>query len=97
MALAIRNALRSTKDADDVLIWQALWFGAVFLVIKYFEYAHKIHLGQLAGEILHFHRDRRDQSAYLLFNLFRDDRLHGIHVIGGMAVISAGCCIEQSK
>jgi heme/copper-type cytochrome/quinol oxidase subunit 3 len=48
--------------------------GLVFLVIKYFEYSHKFHTGLLPS------------SNTFLAIYFTLTGLHGLHVIGGMAI-----------
>ena len=72
-------------------------FACVFLVVKYFEYSHKLHLGIGPGfwfnpdlahpaeegmEVLAEPYMRNFFSIYYLMT-----GLHGIHVLGGMAVI----------
>ena len=49
-------------------------FGAVFLVVKYFEYSAKFH---------HGYYPRTNTFLAIYFTL---TGLHGLHVIGGMAV-----------
>jgi cytochrome c oxidase subunit 3 len=60
---------------------------AVFLVIKYFEYSHKFHLGQLPGEY-YTYEGIAGTNPHIFFSVyFMMTGLHGIHVIAGMIVI----------
>ena len=59
-----------------------LWMGAtialafVFLVVKYFEYSHKFHLG---------HTPAHDNFYAVYFTM---TGLHGLHIVGGIIVNS---------
>jgi len=87
MALAIRSIqLNKRKIAVRFLI-ATLLFAAVFLVIKYFEYSHKFHLGQLPGKYYTF-TGLQGANPHIFFSIyFMMTGLHGIHVIGGMGLI----------
>ncbi len=50
MALAIRSMQLNNRKHTLWFLAATLVFAATFLVIKYFEYEHKIHLGQLPGK-----------------------------------------------
>jgi cytochrome c oxidase subunit 3 len=88
MALAIRSMqLGRQKEAMYNLI-ATLSLAAVFLVIKYFEYEHKIHLGQLPGKYYTF-EGIKGTNPHVFFSVyFLMTGLHGIHVIGGMGIIA---------
>jgi cytochrome c oxidase subunit 3 len=59
----------------------------VFLVVKYFEYSHKIHLGQLPGK-LYSYTGNEGANPHIFFSIyFMMTGLHGIHVIAGMIAI----------
>ncbi len=74
--------------------------GAIFMVIKYFEYTHKFHMGIFPGrmldlEMLNHHLHEMGKPAIVSTNLgmyfgfyFCMSGLHGIHVILGMCMIS---------
>jgi cytochrome c oxidase subunit 3 len=99
MALAVRKAQMpgdQKKNNQQVFLLLLVTFllAATFLVVKYFEYSHKIHAGTLPGkwfdpkahefppELLAF------DNAKLFFGFyFCLTGLHGIHVIAGMIVI----------
>jgi cytochrome c oxidase subunit III len=61
---------------------------AGFLVIKYFEYAHKFHVGSLPGKWFHDASLAQYPGANLYFTVyFLTTGLHAFHVIVGMSVL----------
>ncbi|MFH2050271.1 MAG: cytochrome c oxidase subunit 3 family protein [bacterium] len=88
IALAIRSIqLDDRKNSIKLLIATLLLAGA-FLVVKYFEYSHKFHLGQLPGEYYTF-KGIEGTNPHVFFSVyFLMTGLHGIHVIAGIGVIS---------
>lgn len=87
MALAIRNMqLNQHKPAVRFII-ATLALAGVFLVIKYFEYAHKIHLGQLPGKYYTF-TGLEGTNPHVFFSVyFMMTGLHGFHVVCGMGAM----------
>ncbi len=87
IALAIYSIQNNRqKDTVRYLIFTLILAG-VFLAVKYFEYVHKIHLGQLPGKY-YTYAGLGDNNPHLFFSMyFIMTGLHGIHVLGGMAVI----------
>jgi cytochrome c oxidase subunit 3 len=60
----------------------------VFLVVKYFEYSHKIHDGLLPG-MYYSHKGDEVPGQSIFFGFyFMMTGLHGIHVLGGIIAIS---------
>jgi len=59
MALAVRSSQLSKQGQTVGFLAITLLCGAAFLVVKYFEYSHKIHLGTLpgAGPLGHWNPD----------------------------------------
>jgi cytochrome c oxidase subunit 3 len=87
MALAVRSIQLDKKSKSAWFLLATLFLAALFLVIKYFEYSHKIHLGQLPGKFYTF-QGVEGTNPHLFFSVyFIMTGLHGIHVIAGMAVI----------
>ncbi len=87
MALAIRSIQLNQKSKSAWFLLTTLILAAVFLGIKYFEYSHKIHLGQLPGKFYTF-QGVEGSNPHIFFSVyFVMTGLHGIHVIMGMAVI----------
>jgi cytochrome c oxidase subunit III len=87
MALAIRSMQLNNRSAAKANLWITLALAGVFLVIKYFEYAHKFELGQLPGQYYTF-EGLTGSNPHIFFSVyFLMTGLHGIHVIAGMCVI----------
>lgn len=87
MALAIRSMQLGNKSATLKFLVSTLLLAAVFMVVKYFEYSHKIHLGQLPGKFYTFD-GIAGTNPHIFFSVyFLMTGLHGVHVLGGMGVI----------
>lgn len=88
MALAIRSMQLGRRKETMYNLIATLSLAAVFLVIKYFEYEHKIHLGQLPGKF-YTYKGIEGTNPHVFFSVyFLMTGLHGLHVIGGMGVIT---------
>ncbi len=88
MALAIRSMQLGQKRWTIINLVATLALAGTFLVIKYFEYAHKFHLGQLPGKYYTF-TGVEGTNPHVFFSVyFMMTGLHGIHVIAGMGVIT---------
>ncbi|MCS6885959.1 MAG: cytochrome c oxidase subunit 3 family protein [Acidobacteriota bacterium] len=86
MALGVRAAQTSRKQQLINYLVATLLFAATFLVIKYFEYSHKIHEGLLPGR--YFTGEMHEPAVPLFFGLyFLMTGLHGLHVVAGMIAI----------
>ncbi|MFQ5584042.1 MAG: cytochrome c oxidase subunit 3, partial [Calditrichia bacterium] len=88
MALAIRCMQLGQKRNTLIYLTVTLLLAGVFLIIKYFEYSHKIHLGQLPGKFYTF-TGIEGANPHIFFSVyFLMTGLHGIHVIvGGIVII----------
>ena len=87
MALAIWNMQHGRKGLTIMNLWITLILAGTFLVIKYFEYAHKFHLGQLPGKYYTF-QGIEGTNPHVFFSVyFLMTGLHGFHVMVGMGVI----------
>jgi cytochrome c oxidase subunit III len=99
MALAVRAAqLPGDQVANNkkvfLLLLATFALAGVFLVVKYFEYSHKIHVGTLPGKYFDANNPefpaalKQFDNSKLFFGFyFCLTGLHGIHVLAGMAVI----------
>ncbi len=95
MALGIYyNQIAQPKKATYALIATVLC-GAVFMVIKYFEYTHKFHMGIFPGMMLDAEKMAEHGHPVIHSNLglyfgfyYCMSGLHGIHVLIGMGLIS---------
>jgi cytochrome c oxidase subunit 3 len=71
-------------------IWNlvvTLLCGATFMVVKYFEYTHKIHEGLLPGKFFHHAAEHSNLALYFSFYYLMTG-LHGTHVLIGMGLIT---------
>jgi cytochrome c oxidase subunit 3 len=88
MALSIRSMQVNKKKQTVWFLIITLLLAATFLVVKYFEYSHKFHLGQLPGKYYTF-GDIEAVNPHIFFSIyFTMTGLHGIHVILGMIIIT---------
>lgn len=88
MALAIRSIQTGNRRQAIINLVITLAFACTFLVIKYIEYSHKIHLGQLPGTLYTF-TGVEGTNPHIFFSIyFIMTGLHGLHVLAGMGAIS---------
>ena len=96
MALGIYYAQKRDAAKSGLMLLITIVCGAIFMVIKYFEYSHKIHLGLLPGSWFHGSLDvtfadgtvQRVENLPLYFSFYyMMTGLHGIHVLIGMSLI----------
>ncbi len=89
MALGVRSAQQSNKRRTMLMLALTLVFAATFLVIKYFEYAHKFEEGLLPGAAFTAEGFRTGKEAGIFFACyFMMTGVHGVHVIVGMGLIT---------
>jgi cytochrome c oxidase subunit 3 len=99
MALSIYYAQHNDKTKTLINLYITVLCGATFMVVKYFEYTHKIHMGLLPGNLFHPHGHGAEveaaQAAAAQFSnlgmyfsfYFTMTGLHGSHVLVGMGLI----------
>jgi cytochrome c oxidase subunit 3 len=98
-ALAVRSSQLGKRNETSLWLVITLLCACVFLVIKYFEYSHKIEEGLLPGR--YFGHPNFDMSAAPLFHealparanmffglYFMMTGLHGLHVLIGMGILT---------
>lgn len=92
VALAVRaSQLNEHGERNKQIFWLlfvTILLAGAFLVVKYFEYSHKFHVGLLPGT--HYFSDGINASnPHLFFGVyFLMTGLHGIHVVLGMIVLT---------
>ena len=93
MAMSINRVQHNKQKQAAVFLIITLVCAATFMVVKYFEYSHKIHDGLLPG--IHFNNtELTHPKTPLFFSLyFMMTGLHGSHVLVGMGLI-AWCLIK---
>ncbi|MBY0554471.1 cytochrome c oxidase subunit 3 family protein [bacterium] len=76
-------------------LWTTVACGAIFMIIKYFEYTHKFHMGIFPGKFLdpvmmaeHGHTVQNANLGLYFGFYFCMSGLHGLHVLIGMGLIS---------
>ncbi|MFN7453563.1 MAG: cytochrome c oxidase subunit 3 family protein [Pseudobdellovibrionaceae bacterium] len=88
MALGIHYIQIGKNKAASWALITTLACGAIFMVVKYFEYTHKIHLGLLPGKFFAY-PEAVSQSLAMYFGFyFCMTGLHGTHVLIGMILIT---------
>lgn len=95
MALAIRSMQLNKQKATINYLIATLLLAGTFMVVKYFEYEHKIHLGQLPGKYYTFTGVEGTNPHVFFSAYFLMTGLHGIHVFLGMCLI--GWLILKTK
>ena len=87
MVLSIYYAQTNQYKKTSNMLMITFICGLVFMVIKAFEYNHKIHLGLLPGELYTF-ADAESVNLALYFSFyFLMTGLHGSHVVIGLGLI----------
>ncbi len=87
MALAVRSAQTTNQQQTTRMLVFTLLFAAAFLVVKYFEYTHKIHDGLLPGK--HFSAvGFTSANPGVFFSIyFTMTGIHGLHVVIGIGLL----------
>lgn len=94
MAMAVHFAQKKQTKAQLTMLGLTLVCAFVFLVIKYFEYSHKIHAGLFPNENFQYglvagQLGDPEHARLFLSLYFAMTGLHGVHVVVGIIVISA--------
>jgi len=87
MALGVRSAQQAKKGATSLYLIVTVLFACGFLVIKYIEYAHKIHTGLLPGAAFHGQGFHTSHPGTFFACYFMMTGLHGLHVLIGIGLI----------
>ncbi|MGE4424232.1 MAG: cytochrome c oxidase subunit 3 family protein [Pseudodesulfovibrio sp.] len=99
-ALSVVGLQRGDRRLAQVFMGGTLILACCFLVIKYFEWSHKIHLGIYPGGETLIQWEPGKQAFFALYYVMTG--LHGLHVIIGMGVflwvwtrIAVGTCTPE--
>lgn len=92
MALAVSACQKAQRNKAIVNLSLTFMFACGFLVVKFFEYSHKIHDGLLPGKLFDVTKHAEEIALHpklpLFFSVyFGTTLLHGFHVICGMVLI----------
>ena len=87
MALSIRAAQKNMRKQTVILLLMTTLLASAFLVVKYFEYSHKFHLGIFPGKFYAF-LGTHASNEHLFYSLYYImTGLHVIHVLLGIVAI----------
>ena len=86
MALAVRAAQVGSRRGQLVNLFLTILLGCTFLVVKYFEYAHKFELHEVPGP--HFRTDLPFGSQIFFSLYFIMTGIHAAHMVVGVVLIS---------
>lgn len=95
IAMAIRAAQLNQKRNLILLLSGTIGLALTFMVIKYFEYTHKFHLGIYPGGFYTFEGIDHELASVFFSIYYMMTALHGIHVIIGIVFI--GILIYQAS
>ena len=86
MAMSIRSAQLNRRNSSFWYLLTTLVCACIFMVIKFFEYAEKIHHGYLPS--VWFTGEGVYETMHIFFGIyFTMTGLHGLHVLVGMGLI----------
>jgi cytochrome c oxidase subunit 3 len=88
MVLGVSAAQRGQRKKSATMLVCTLLLACCFLVIKYFEYSHKIHEGLLPGGYFHNEEFHHPKTPLFFSLYFIMTGIHGLHVVIGMGLIS---------
>ena len=88
MVLGIHYSQHNDRKKAVFNLAVTILCGAIFMLVKYFEYTHKIHEGLLPGKWYHGPVPEGISNIGLYYSFyFMMTGLHGIHVLAGMGLI----------
>lgn len=88
MALSIYFAQKDKKRACCISLILTLFCGLLFMLIKYMEYSHKMHVGIFPGKFFTYTGDGNVEGLALYFSFYYlMTGLHASHVLLGMGLI----------
>ena len=90
MAISISFVQKNEKQKAAWALAATILCGAIFMMIKYFEYTHKFHLGLYPGHMLDVAKVGAAHSNLGMYFGFYYTMtgLHGLHVLIGMGLIA---------
>lgn len=90
MALSINYLQSGDRRKAQINLWLTLLCACCFMVVKYFEYQHKIHVGTLPNNFFNAEllTEGIPKNVAMFYGLyFVMTGLHGLHVLVGMGLI----------
>lgn len=87
VAFAIRAAKMNLQRQTIIYLVTTILLACVFMVIKYFEWTHKFHLGIFPGEFYAYDGIGHPQAPLFFSLYYVMTGMHGLHVIIGIGVM----------
>jgi cytochrome c oxidase subunit 3 len=87
MALAVRAAQTSNRGAQIVNLILTIFFGSIFLVVKYFEYAEKFEHHLVPGRHFDMALPQAAQQQLFFSIYFMMTGIHAIHMVVGIGLM----------
>lgn len=87
VAMAIRSAQLNQKKGLIINLAITIALAFVFMMIKYFEYTHKFHLGIFPGEFYTFEGIEHVKANIFFSIYYMMTGLHGVHVLVGIGLM----------
>jgi cytochrome c oxidase subunit 3 len=89
MALGVNAAQTGQQQKLVRYLFMTIVFAFCFLIVKYFEYSHKIHEGMLPAGMFTYKEMVHVDKGPLFFSIyFMMTGLHGIHVLIGIGLLT---------
>lgn len=88
MALSIHQIQKGQNSKATWSLLVTLACGLIFMVVKYFEYTHKFHMGLMPGRFFFFEGAKNPELPLYFGFYYSMTGLHGIHVLTGMGLIT---------
>lgn len=88
VAMAIRSAQKNQIKGLKINLLITITLACVFLLIKYFEYSHKMHEGIWPGATLYTYEGVDHPLAYVFFSIYYVmTGVHAVHIIVGIGLM----------
>ena len=87
VAMAIKSAQLNQKRNVTINLAITVALALIFMVIKYFEWTHKFHLGIFPGKFYAFDGISHPQAPIFFSLYYLMTGLHGIHVVIGIGLM----------
>lgn len=87
MALGIYYCQKNDQKKAVMHLTITLICGAIFMIVKYFEYSHKFHMGLYPGKFFSYDGAQAENLGLYFSFYFGMTGLHGLHVLIGMGLI----------
>lgn len=87
MAMGVNAAQTGRRNKVVLNLGLTIALACCFLVIKYFEYNHKIHVGLLPASMFSYEGLQHAKSPLFFSLYFMMTGLHGLHVLVGIGIL----------